>query len=106
MTSNSMHACLNCRVGNKSGGKCTLCGEQMICFGKHITLPKKNDKRAWRRIAKGEKRWNRRKSRYGWFGMRSYDKENLIPAPNQTKGGRRFMLDHSGSSGPDVDLGG
>jgi hypothetical protein len=37
----------------------------MMNMGKHWSAPKKNNDRAWRRIARGEVLWNRRKVRRG-----------------------------------------
>jgi nitrate reductase beta subunit len=62
MASNAMYACVTCRVGGKNPyPACTNQGHEVIYFGKRITIPKKNNTRAWKRIEKGEYAWDRRK---------------------------------------------
>lgn len=66
MPSNAMVVCPTCRTGRKSRGAaiCPKCGTSELYWGTRTTLPKKNNHRAWRRIAKGETLWDRRKSRH------------------------------------------
>jgi len=72
MPSNGMYACVDCRIGGKNPyPKCTGEGHKVLFFGRKITIPKKRDDGAWRRIANGEYYWDRRKvrkikNRQGW----------------------------------------
>lgn len=62
-----MYVCTDCRVGGK--GIYPLClrdEHNVLCFGRKITVPKKNNTRAWKRIEKGETLWDRRKPRRNW----------------------------------------
>jgi len=62
MPSNSMIVCVTCRVGGKgSYPACVRGGHDIRLWGKHVTVPKRNNTRAWKRIEKGEVRWDRRK---------------------------------------------
>lgn len=107
MASSGVYVCLDCRVGGKGLYPACVRGNHRTEFiGKKISIPKKNNVRAWKRMEDGEWLWNRRKSRRlrcrgGWF------KNNTIPKPNMKKGQlKNFMEDRSGFPGPDVDLGG
>lgn len=83
MPSNYTFVCIPCRVVLKRGnwlsetyktkysryertryyGVCPSCKGRMECYGKHWTAPKKNNDRAWKRIANGDTLWNHRKLR-------------------------------------------
>lgn len=64
MPSNSMYACTDCRIGGKNPYPACVAAEHNIVFlGSKISVPKKNNDRAWRRIIDGDKKWNHRKSR-------------------------------------------
>ena len=100
MPSNNMYVCLDCRKGGKS--LMPACRDhRTLCLGKHITVPKHNNKRAWKRLEKGEIRWDRRKARHFYNPYKFYRKPNMKPGQ-----GWSSALEHSGSRGPNVDLGG
>lgn len=61
MPSNSMYACVACRRGGKVGGSCPRCGDPMTEFGPRITLPKKNNDKAWNKIKSGNLYWDDKK---------------------------------------------
>lgn len=66
MPSNGMYACVTCRVGGKNPyPACYNNGHEVLYFGKRVTIPKKNNVRAWKRIEKGEYLWDRRKAKKG-----------------------------------------
>lgn len=68
MASNCMVVCPKCRVGRKSNAasSCPRCHTPELNFGKRTTLPKKNNRKAWKRIASGEFLWDRRRVRNGY----------------------------------------
>lgn len=106
MPSNSKYVCVPCRLVFKQTHICPTCGESMKYVHPDWRAPKRNNNRAWRRVEKGEWLWDRRASRSIWRGMLAYHKDNIIPKPHQKKGQHGYLLDRSGSKGPDVDLGG
>lgn len=72
MASNYMYVCLDCRIGGKNPyPKCEAEGHRVKSFGTRITVPKKNNSRAWKRIERGEILWDRRKSRFKQRYVRS-----------------------------------
>jgi hypothetical protein len=54
--------CPECYLGTNHS-VCKICGTEskVLYFGTKITVPKKNDKRAWKRVLSGEWFWDRRK---------------------------------------------
>ena len=59
-----MYVCVTCRVGGKGiYPNCSRDGHDVRMWGKRTTIPKKNNKRAWKRIENGELLWNRRKTK-------------------------------------------
>lgn len=123
-TTNRTRACPNCYVGTNK--EIHDCGTETVVvdLGPRINLPRKGNRRAWKRIFNGEKAWNRRKSRgkrgpdtftvYEWeyYGEpieRDCDCQccNMLPPQR-----RRRRVPGSGTEKvnynrkPDVDLGG
>lgn len=58
MPSNAVYACVTCRVANK-GGACGR-GHEMRYMGARWRAPRKNDKKAWQRVADGDLLWDDR----------------------------------------------
>jgi hypothetical protein len=74
-----------------------------INFGTRITVPKKSDKRAWKRVLNGEKFWDRRKRRRhaNKHGEPMWDRR-----PKKGQNSRFLGWGVKTKNGPDVDLGG
>ena len=107
MPSNGMYVCLDCRVGGKGlFPACVRDNHRTMYFGTRITVPKKNNDRAWKRIENGELLWNRRKTKVRraqaeyWQDLKTYRKNH--------KGRVWWGRPATGTylSNPSVDLGG
>ena len=53
------YACVKCRIAQKRSGHCSR-GHDMICMGRFWRAPKKNNVKAWQRVAQGDKLWDDR----------------------------------------------
>lgn len=62
MPSNYTTVCVPCRWVSKGNSQCPICKGPVRLFSR-ISFPKKNNDRAWKRIERGEVKWNRRKTR-------------------------------------------
>lgn len=51
------YACVVCRIAQKRSSHCTR-GHTMINMGRFWRAPKKNNLRAWQRVAQGDKLWD------------------------------------------------
>ena len=64
MPHNCVSVCVTCRRAEKQGGdNCAKCGNPMTDMGPRWCAPKATNSKAWRRIAKGEWWWDRRRIR-------------------------------------------
>lgn len=122
MPSNGMTVCLDCRVGSKGvRPHCLRDSHKTLSFGTRITVPKKNNARAWKRIEKGEYLWDRRKvrTRGPWSKHRrlrdtieKFETEDFSPYPERPNIKRRRIVEESRRETvnydqlPNVDLGG
>lgn len=126
MPSNSKYAkaCPECYLGAGLSDKCSKCGGEtkLVYFGTKITVPKKNDKRAWKRVFNGEKLWDRRKvkrAHRGRFSSRRSDthliwdtekyefelpSELIVYRVRRIKGSEREVNNYRCL--PEIDLGG
>ena len=105
MPSNKTYICVKCRFATKHGGSCPSCGEPTLYMG-NWSPPKKNNRRAWKRIGKGEYLWDRRRVRKNPPNA-AYTRSSWVHLPGHKKGQRGiFQPNVSRENGPDVDLGG
>lgn len=65
MPSKGTSVCVECRRAQKTAGHvlCGKCGQEMTWMGTKWIAPKATNSKAWRRIAKGEWWWDRRRIR-------------------------------------------
>lgn len=107
-----MLVCIPCRDANPSmkfTEDATIhqaCGERLTLSPRKWSPPKRNNKRAWKRIANGEWLWDRRRVRRN-PPPAMYYRESWIRPMNYKKGqGKVFQDNVPTSRGPRVDLGG
>lgn len=68
-----MYACTTCRAGSKTHRPaCVSKGHHVVQMGKRLTIPKKNNVKAWNKIRNGDLYWDDKKalrdpSRKKWF---------------------------------------
>lgn len=53
------YACLTCRIAQKRSGHCAR-GHDMVSMGRFWRAPKRNNIRAWKRVASGDHLWHDR----------------------------------------------
>jgi hypothetical protein len=101
--------CPTCRkfVGWHESRKCDVCGGDLFIVPRNWSPPKRRNSRAWKRIAKGEVLWDRRRVRRN-PPPAAYYKDNWVKVPGHKKGQHKHYLGSyvPSSQGPDADLGG
>lgn len=103
-----MLICIPCRDANPVVNEEFIhnCGERLTASPRNWAPPKKNDKRAWKRIAQGEWLWDRRRVRRN-PPKAIYDRRSWVKMPGHKPGQPRIFQDNvPRASGPEVDLGG
>lgn len=73
--SNYTYACNICRIARKGHSDLCAKGHTMKSMGKHWRAPKKNNRKAWQRVASGDALWDDRcKQRSAALKKRKRDK--------------------------------
>lgn len=88
MPSNSTFACVFCRLALKSAGNCRECGAPLKNMGKHWRAPKKNNLKAWKRVASGEIWWEE-----------IYVVKHLVRVQSRWRSGRTYLSLRSNPKG-------
>ena len=108
-----MYVCIPCRETiHTEYPNCSRCGAPLVQSPYRWSPPRRNDTRAWKRIAKGEWLWDRRRVRRNppnasyAMGIDADQVWITLPGhkPHQRKTRLRNFLPRN--VGPDVDLGG